>query len=1178
MPNPPDHWEEPNFRVQDGENCHRLPFKILRLRDAHDKCAFALATRARLRASQIRQCGPGPIGIENIGSLTMATNQPPRFVEPVQDGHHRTWSPTPGENYGWALATLSDGSLVIVGDGPGSGGWDFAALKVRADGSPDPTFGSAGVRLLSFGSAEDHAYTVASMADGRLVLAGNSGPSQGNADFAVARLLANGQLDGAFGKGGTVSIDFARGYDSAYAAVTLSDGSIVLGGESSNGSNADFAFARLRVDGSPDPAFGVGGKVVVTVGVGDDRVNAMTVLADGAIVAVGESWANGAPQLAVVRLRSDGSLDPAFGSGGKVIAPSGTSTTGMSVAVQADGRLVIAGTIDDGTDSNFLIVRLTANGQLDPTFGANGVVSVGPNDGNDHGWGVAIQADGKIVVAGDSARGLDTDFSAVRLNANGSLDSTFSGDGKVLIAVGASNDHGSALSVLPDGRIVIAGDAVTTVGRDLAAVRLGPDGTVDPTFGAIDTLAGSSTTYVQRGNAVVLDSDVALVDAELAASGNYAGASVTLARSGGAVDEDRFSAAPGSPLSLSDGKVLVSGVTVGTYSTGGGSLSILFNTTATQDRVNLALRNLAYANSAESPPASVNVQWTASDGNAGAQGTGGPSTVVATTVVKITASTDPRTNLPPTVAAPIGEQSWVEGTLTQFVVPIKTFSDPEGKSLILHATQLDGSPLPSWLSFSPASHLFAGSTPTGAPDIAVRLSATDPGGLSVTTDFLIRTRAANEGVVINGTTLSDKLVGSTQADQLFGGKGNDELTGGGGNDAIDGGEGADTAIYIGAFSEYQVIQDAATGNYVITDGIAGRDGVDTLTSVEYARFSDGTRALGDAPPPADPGSAINGTDGPDSLTGGPHDDTISGKAGDDIINGNDGNDVLYGGKGADVFDLDPQMRGGADQLVGNEGNDTYYLDDPGDQVIEQPVQGTDTIWVPFSYWLTKLPNVENVRAYGPGPVQIVGNDLANLLTGSDGDDLFTGGRGNDRIEGGAGLDTAIFSGQHGGYTIKRDGLSISIQARIGSDGLDTLIDIERLQFIDVDVALDLDGNAGTVARLLGAVFGRESVDNRLYAGIGLDYADKGMGAVELAAFAMSAAGRSDPRAIVELLWHNVVGTDPTTEDIQVYVDMVTSGDKSVGELSWFAATTGLNETNIDLVGLAASGLAYTPAS
>jgi hypothetical protein len=170
---------------------------------------------------------------------------------------------------------------------------------------------------------------------------------------------------------------------------------------------------------------------------------------------------------------------------------------------------------------------------------------------------------------------------------------------------------------------------------------------------------------------------------------------------------------------------------------------------------------------------------------------------------------------------------------------------------------------------------------------------------------------------------------------------------------------------------------------------------------------------------------------------------------------------------------------------------------------------------------------------------------------------------------------AVFDGARAAHVVTVAAQSTLVRGNTSNvnTGTDTLVNVERLQFTDVSVALDLSGAAGTVARILGSVFGAASVNNKEYAGIGLSLLDRGMSTAELAALAVNAAGASGPENIVRLLWTNVVGSPPTADQARPYVEMLAQGT-TVAQLTMLAATTSLNDANIDLAGLVTRGLEY----
>lgn len=206
---------------------------------------------------------------------------------------------------------------------------------------------------------------------------------------------------------------------------------------------------------------------------------------------------------------------------------------------------------------------------------------------------------------------------------------------------------------------------------------------------------------------------------------------------------------------------------------------------------------------------------------------------------------------------------------------------------------------------------------------------------------------------------------------------------------------------------------------------------------------------------------------------------------------------------------------------------------------------------------------------------LYGNDVNNVINGGAGNDQITGGGGNDNIDGGIGIDIAIFSGASKGYKVSTEATSVLVTGDAITDGIDKLLNIERIRFSDKSIAIDLNGNAGISAKVIGAVLGKTQVQNSSYVGLGLSYLDKGMSYSDLSALALTAVGATTNDAVVSTLWKNVIGTDATTEIKAPYIKMLTDGMK-VGDLVVLAADTSFNTTNINLVGLAQTGIEYLP--
>ena len=209
-----------------------------------------------------------------------------------------------------------------------------------------------------------------------------------------------------------------------------------------------------------------------------------------------------------------------------------------------------------------------------------------------------------------------------------------------------------------------------------------------------------------------------------------------------------------------------------------------------------------------------------------------------------------------------------------------------------------------------------------------------------------------------------------------------------------------------------------------------------------------------------------------------------------------------------------------------------------------------------------------------------GTEGKDTLAGLDGNDTLTGLAGDDTLEGGAGIDVAVYGGQRAAYSVLKTAGGWHVADNGGGDGSDRLAGVERLQFQDAQLALDLDGNAGAVARILGAVFDKAEVANQVYVGIGLYYIDGGMSYEKLMQLAIDAhpdlGVDASRQAIVALLFTNVVGRSPTVDEAAPFVNMLILGDSTAAKLGVMAADTDLNKVNVDLVGLAQVGLEYVP--
>ena len=362
-------------------------------------------------------------------------------------------------------------SKIIAAGGSGTiENLDFALVRYNTDGSLDNSFGTGGKVITAVGNADDGANAVILQPDGKIIAAGVSG-SFASYDFALVRYTTNGTLDSSFGTGGKVITPIGSGNDEARAVVLQSDGKIVAVGLSGNFPNIDFALVRYNTNGTLDTSFGTGGKVLTSIGAADDEAHSVIIQTDGKIVAAGfGNTATSGTDFALVRYNTDGSLDNSFGTGGKVTTPIGFGGDIRKIALQADGKIVAAGYTSTGPTFDVALVRYNPNGTLDVGFGTNGKVITAIGSSDEIANAVLIQPNGKIIAVGWSDQST-IDFALVRYNSNGTPDNSFGTNGIVLTPIGNSTDFGFAAALQTDGKIVVTGSSYNGANFDFSLAR-----------------------------------------------------------------------------------------------------------------------------------------------------------------------------------------------------------------------------------------------------------------------------------------------------------------------------------------------------------------------------------------------------------------------------------------------------------------------------------------------------------------------------------------------------------------------------------------------------------------------------------------------------------------------------------------------------------------------------------
>jgi uncharacterized delta-60 repeat protein len=368
------------------------------------------------------------------------------------------------------VALAPDGKIVAVGTTANAAGntpGEYAITRVNADGTPDSSFGSGGtVALASPTNAIGGGVVV--LANNQIVVTG-----QGNAtgDFVTKRLNADGSVDTTFGTGGTSTVDFG-GTDQANAMALQPDGKLVLVGTTSTG-GGDFAIARLNADGTLDTSFNGTGKRTINLGGSPDNAFAVAIQPDGKIVVAG--LAGGVGDMVVTRLNANGSNDTSFAPPGDQasIGFGGSNDAANAMALQPDGKIVLVGSTDAAGAAGSAIARLNADGTLDTSFGTGGKLT--PNFGGtgEAAVGVVVQHNGKIAVLSNADA--NHDFVVARYNPDGSADAGFGTNGHVAVDFGGDEFDGD-LGLQPDGKLVLAGSTDANGSNyDMAIARLNGD-------------------------------------------------------------------------------------------------------------------------------------------------------------------------------------------------------------------------------------------------------------------------------------------------------------------------------------------------------------------------------------------------------------------------------------------------------------------------------------------------------------------------------------------------------------------------------------------------------------------------------------------------------------------------------------------------------------------------------
>jgi uncharacterized delta-60 repeat protein len=391
------------------------------------------------------------------------------------------------------------------------------------DGDLDLTFDTDGIVITAIDS-NNIGRDIVVQPDGKIIVGGYTVHGTDGTDFALARYNTNGSPDSSFSEDGQLRTHIGNfgSIDRILSIALQSDGKIVAVGYTNSNTTGDFALARYNADGSLDSSFSSDGLLIHEIGYYDEA-HSVAINPSGKIVVAGYTYGQGVPKFIVAQYNPNGTPDSSFSADGLVTISIGViNNEAEAVALQSDGKIVVAGL----SDYKFSLVRYNTDGSLDTSFSSDGKLTTSIGDTTDYAYAIAIQSDGKIVVAGSAATLINSilkrDFALARYNTDGSLDSSFSMDGKVITAIDTINHDGSNSVVLQaDGKIVAAGYSNDGLNNHFALVRYNPNGSLDNSFGSDGHLTTAIGTGESNAFSVAIQADGKIIAAGFMEEASY---------------------------------------------------------------------------------------------------------------------------------------------------------------------------------------------------------------------------------------------------------------------------------------------------------------------------------------------------------------------------------------------------------------------------------------------------------------------------------------------------------------------------------------------------------------------------------------------------------------------------------------------------------------------------------
>lgn len=415
---------------------------------------------------------------------------------------------------GHGVAIQTDGKIIVSASSVIGG---FNLLRYNTDGSLDESFGTAGTATVNFAFPNAVPWAVTLLTDGSIVAAGTLYDNLNKADFAVAKFKADGKADSSFGVDGIVTTGFQERNGEAYSVLIQDDGKIVVGGKRSNAfyQKYDFAIVRYKEDGVLDSSFGSTGIVISDLEKpGDDLGSSLAMQADGKILLAGTKNNGDLSDMAVIRYNTDGTVDSSFGVNGVAVTDfDNNKDVGNFIYIQPDEMILVAGSSTNVSTSTgiFAVARLNTDGTPDISFGDNGKKTIAVPDASVSitTSGVATDGNDNIIISGQATdAGAILYYAVTRLNTDGILDNGFGNNGIALVGAGILGVAPYGMAIQQDNKIIVTGaSAGSGTVQKVFTLRLNNDGVLPVTLTSFTATKKASSIFLNWQTATETNSD-----------------------------------------------------------------------------------------------------------------------------------------------------------------------------------------------------------------------------------------------------------------------------------------------------------------------------------------------------------------------------------------------------------------------------------------------------------------------------------------------------------------------------------------------------------------------------------------------------------------------------------------------------------------------------------------------